>query len=566
MAGTREQASRFAGGQNILTGYQIAESRPSGLVAASKSLKIDAPVGVTLYDTTLRDGQQRRDVGYSVVGKIRVANKIFGTLPVGVIEGGWPGANRTDTEFFRQSQDQPYIDILSAFGMTRRAGSHVESDTNIANLLASGAPIITLVGKSDTAHVEKVFKTTLEENLAMIYDSVRYVKEQNKRVIYDAEHFFDGATRNPDYAMETLYAAAKGGAEAVVLCDTNGGKMPWEIEEWTRRVSEDPKLHQLYRKANDITDPTIKMQIGIHTHADMNMAEASALFAVKAGATQIQGTVAGLGERAGNANILVLAHQLDKEGLVQLTEEQRAGFVNLGKTVYAASGASENPHSPLIGDNVFGTTAGMHQDATLKYPDAYAHADPESFGNELKIYINNQSGKKAVADKAEQLGLDLPATAIPEIIDEIKTKEFEGFRFTRAEASLYLLMKRHEPDYQTPFQISLENGDSVKVTTNGTDSLKSETSFKSKKQTATEVFENVKKALLESYPQAEECYFEGDRVEKDNGTTRVFIRVSNGDSAWITMGVGNTIKEAQLAAVADAFEYGIWRPKQTPED
>lgn len=535
------------------------EQRPSGLAAVHSEIIVPGPRKPKLYDTTLRDGQQRRDVGYDVEGKVRVANQIFTTLPVSHIEGGWPGANPTDTEFFRRSLDEPYHPILSAFGMTRRAGVHVEDDKNIANLLASNAPFVTLVGKSDTMHVEKVFHTTKEENLAMIEDSVRFVRDQGRRVIYDAEHFFDGARRDPEYAMETLYAAARGGAEAVVLCDTNGGRMPWEIEEWVRRVVSDERLHEFYQTAYNIEDPTAKIEVGIHTHQDRSMAEANSLYAIRAGATHVQGTVNGMGERVGNANILVIADELANEGLVPLTAAQRRGFVALTDTVYDASGAARNPHSPLVGENAFATTAGMHQDATLKEPAAYTHRDPKEYGNRLKIYINNQSGKRAVAERARQLGLELPDQAIPVIIEEIKEQEFKGLRFSRAEASLDLLMRRHEASYTRPFNLSMEGEKTQLTVPNTQDAAEQQVvPLRSTGERTSAVYEDIRSALAGRYPQVNSCYFDGDRIERVNGTTRVFIRTANTNASWTTVGVGPDLRSATLAAISDALEYGIY--------
>jgi 2-isopropylmalate synthase len=524
-----------------------------------------APRGlVEVYDTTLRDGQQGIDVNYSVRGKLRVARTLQ-TLPVSLIEGGWPGANGVDTEFFQRARDEEFHPKLAAFGMTRRAGVHVESDTTINNLLESGAPTVTIVGKTDTKHVEKVFKTTWDENLAMIEDSVRYVREQGREVIYDAEHFFDGYNRNPDYALETLRAAARGGAKTVVLCDTNGGKLPWEIDSIVRTAIDDEALHKNYRNAHELTDPEAKIQIGIHTHADRRMAEANALTAVQAGATHVQGTIAGLGERAGNADLLVITDALGDMGLVRLTDEQRQGFVKVGRTVFEASGADMPPNTQLIGPYAFASKAGMHQDAMLKDRGLYNFREPTDFGNDMKIILNSQSGKRAVAEIGTQLGLSIPATEIAKVTDEIKDREHQGYRYTRAEGSLELLMRRHTPEYQAPFAIEI-NGDSSKAKVLLPDHLDSTsidtvgTTIAAENNHGSTFFNVMRDALTERYPELDGVTFERYTVESENGTKRIFIKASNGSENWTTVGVGTSIAQAGWQAAADALEFAIYHP------
>lgn len=547
---------RLPGGEG-----QHVTTTDSGLAVVRKRVHV--------YDTTLRDGQQDIEASYSVKGKLLVANAIDRILPVSVIEGGWPGANPTDTKFFAAAKDQPFHTKLAAFGMTRRAGVNVEDDTNINTLINSEAPYVTLVGKTDVMHVDTVFKIPREENLAMIEDSVRYARENGRRVIYDAEHFFDGAIRNPEYAMETIRAAARGGAEAIALCDTNGGRMPWEIEEWVTKVMNDEQIHRSYRENYKIIDPEEKIQIGIHTHADRRMAEANALYAVKAGATQVQGTVMALGERSGNADILVISDALNDMGVLDMTDEQRASFVELGGTVSKASGVDVSPRTQLIGKNAFATKAGMHQDAMIKNRDAYNFKEPRLYGNDIEIYLNSQSGKRAVLAKAEELGVAILPGSAAEITQAIKEREDTGYRYARAEGSLDLLLRKFDPGYEQPFDIDFkdETGETPVVLIPDRQSANGHKAFVAvpfevHEKRPNGMFETLKDTLIDTYPELGNVHYERELSDGENGTKRVFVRATNGETNWTTVGIGPTYELASLEATAQAIEYALCHPRQ----
>lgn len=547
-----------------------------GRLEIVEGLAVPHRAGFELYDTTLRDGQQGIEASFSVSGKLRVARRIHSSLPVTQIEGGWPGANPTDTEFFKRAQDEPFHGMLAAFGMTRRANIGPEDDAVLKDLLNSNAPIITFVGKTDILHVTNVFRIPPEENLAMIEDSVRYAREQGRRVIYDAEHFFDGADRDPDYAMATLHAAARGGAETLVLCDTNGGKFPWEVERWVHDVIHDEKLNGLYREAVQSRDPDDKIKIGIHTHSDRKSGETNALYAVRAGATHVQGTIGGIGERAGNADLLVLTDGLADMGYVHLTPEQQHKFVELGTEVLEAAGIMSDPRQPLIGEHVFATKAGMHQDATLKFPHAYAFKPPESYGNHSTIVISNQSGRRAVRERMNQLGIPTSDETILNILSTVKNLENQGYNFVKGSASLELLMRRHDPSYRSPFEVVYESGNkesgaSVRLSVSRNDSL-SDSEIHDRAEITPiydngnvgDAFEQLRGALQDSYPSVKSLHFLGYQTQKEDEFVRVYVKLSDGAKTWTTMGVDKERNIAEFKAVSDSLEYCILHAKPRP--
>ncbi|MDA8212006.1 MAG: citramalate synthase [Clostridia bacterium] len=513
---------------------------------------------IKIYDTTLRDGTQGEGIAFSAEDKVKIALRLD-QLGVHYIEGGWPGSNPKDLEFFRRIQDHRLNTAkVSAFGSTRRPGIAVEDDPNLKALLEAGTPVCTIFGKTWDFHVEKALQTTLEENLAMIRESVAYLKAQGREVVYDAEHFFDGFKANPAYALETLKAAQAGGASTLVLCDTNGGSMPWEIFNIIEQV-----------KAG------VSIPLGIHAHNDGELAVANSITAVQAGATHVQGTVNGFGERCGNANlcsiipnlVFKMGHQgIDKELLQGLTEFSR----------YVSELANIHPfaHQPFVGKSAFAHKGGVHVSALLKNPATYEHMEPELVGNQRRVLVSELSGVSNLVYKAGELGFDINHTN-PEtrkILEEIKTLEFEGFQFEGAEGSFELLMRRAFEEYQDPFCLEAFRVINEKREGN---SVHSEVVIKL--QVGSEVVHTaaegngpvhaldnaLRKALEGAYPEIKNMKLTDYKVrvlqEKDGtaARVRVLIESSDGHNSWGTVGVSENIIEASWQALADSVAYGL---------
>ncbi|MBW1860161.1 MAG: citramalate synthase, partial [Deltaproteobacteria bacterium] len=382
---------------------------------------------IIVYDTTLRDGSQGEKINFSAEDKLRIALKLD-ALGVHYIEGGWPGSNPRDVHFFELAKEVQFKQAcLSAFGSTRKANSRPEKDPNIIALLESETPAVTIFGKSWDLHVKKVLSTTLKENLAMIHDSVAYLRSQGREVIYDAEHFFDGYKNNPEYAAKTLQAAISGDADFIVLCDTNGGTLPFEIEEIMNEVC-----------------PQIPVKVGIHTHNDAGLAVANTLVAVRSGAVMVQGTVNGYGERCGNADLTSVVPNLQlkmnrscmtKKNLQRLTELSR----------YVSEVANMTPFNgrPFVGKSAFAHKGGIHVNAIMKTPKAYEHMGPEGVGNERRVLVSDLCGKSNIDYKAREMGVELGGNGFDskKIAKEIKKLEHEGYQFDAAEGSFELLLR-----------------------------------------------------------------------------------------------------------------------------
>ena len=393
---------------------------------------------VFLYDTTLRDGTQREGISYSLDDKIKIARKLdeFG---IDYIEGGWPGSNPKDVDFFRKSASLNLKHAkITAFGSTRRKNADVANDPNIKALLDANTPVVTLVGKSWDLHVIDVLETTMEENLAMIGESVAFCRQQGKEVVYDAEHFFDGYKANPEYAVATVKTAAINGANSVVLCDTNGGSLPWEIEEIVRDVKG-----QLGNTA-----------VGIHTHDDGGMGNANTLAAVRAGANQVQGTINGYGERVANANLCIVIPDLQlKMGRDCVPPEKLRDLTELSRYVAEVANLTHDSHYPFVGASAFAHKGGIHVAAMLKNPLSYQHIDPTLVGNQQRSVVSELSGRGNIVDKAVQFGLDTESLDLRRVLDQIKTLENKGFTYEGAEASVELMLRRTHPAYVPPFEL-----------------------------------------------------------------------------------------------------------------
>lgn len=513
---------------------------------------------IWLYDTTLRDGTQAEGISLSVEDKLKVT-RLLDDLGVHYIEGGWPGSNPKDMAYFERVRDLNLRHAkITAFGSTCRVGAQPQDDTNIQALMNAGTPVVALVGKSWTLHVTDVLRATLEENLRIIRESVAYLKAQGKEVVYDAEHFFDGYKDNADYALDTLRAAVAGGADVLVLCDTNGGAMPWEITEIVGEV----KIHF----------PDVAL--GIHTHNDGGVADANALAAVRAGAVHVQGTLNGYGERCGNANLCTLIPNLElKMGLRALPEGHLA---NLARTAHAAASiANQTPyrHAPYVGRSAFAHKGGIHVAALRRNPSSYQHVDPELLGNTSRVVVSELSGKGNLLSKAEEAGIAHEELCnLPDVLQRIKALEHKGFTFEGADASVEMMLYRSCEGYKPPFEmidfmVVVEHRERRGLFAEATLKLRvGDQIF----HTAAEgngpvnaLDAALRKALVPVYPRLAEFDLADYKVHILDGdagtaaTTRVLIDVQNGSKRWSTVGASANIIEASWYALADAVEYGL---------
>ncbi|HEV8248074.1 MAG TPA: citramalate synthase, partial [Polyangiaceae bacterium] len=374
---------------------------------------------VEIYDTTLRDGSQREGISYTLDDKIRIAERLD-SFGVSYIEAGWPGSNPKDAEFFARARDCDWQHaLITAFGSTRRAALGPEKDPSLRALVDSGTKACAIFGKSWTLHVTDVLRTTLEDNLKMIEESVAYLVSEGRRVIYDAEHFFDGYRANRDYAIETLQAARRGGAEVVVLCDTNGGNLPWMVEEAVRDVIA-----------------KVGPNVGIHAHDDAGCGVANSIAAVRAGALHVQGTVNGYGERCGNANLCVIIPNLElKLGRSCVAPGRLAELSELARFVAEVANLAPDPHMAYVGKSAFAHKGGVHVAAMRRHADSYQHIDPALVGNEMRVVVSELSGRGNLLHKAEELGLEVGEGAELEALQEIKDAEARGMSYESAEAS-----------------------------------------------------------------------------------------------------------------------------------
>ena len=394
---------------------------------------------VELYDTTLRDGTQYEGMSLSVDDKLAITLKLD-ELGVHYVEGGWPGSNPKDAEYFARAGTLTLSHAtLAAFGSTRRANIAVDKDPNLQALLEAKVPVITLVGKSWDLHVARVLETSLEENLAMIADSVSYLQANGRRVFFDAEHFFDGFKANEDYALQTVRVAAQAGAECVVLCDTNGGTLPHEIFDIVTAVRQD----------SDVS-------LGIHTHNDTDTAVAGSLASVQAGVTQVQGTINGYGERCGNANILsVIADLKLKMGIDCTSDEQLERLTEVSRFVAEVANMPPVSSHPYVGASSFAHKGGLHASAVAKVEHSYQHVPPERVGNSKRVLVSELSGRSNILYKVREMGLgaDITQSHATQLLEQVKDLESQGFQYEGAEASFELLVRRILPGYEPPFEL-----------------------------------------------------------------------------------------------------------------
>jgi 2-isopropylmalate synthase len=513
---------------------------------------------VELYDTTLRDGAQREGISYTLEDKLRIAEKLdeFG---VAFIEGGWPGSNPKDAAFFERAKDREFKNaVVTAFGATRRAKLGPENDPSLHALLDAGTAACTLVGKTWTLHVREVLRTTLEENLQMIEESIAYLVSQKRRVIYDAEHFFDGYRENPDYALETLRAALRGGAETVVLCETNGGSLPWFVEEATRAVVG--ALGPGHR-------------VGIHAHDDAGCGVANSLAAVRGGAAHVQGTINGYGERCGNANLSVIAPNLElKLGVRCLLPGKLVEVSELSRFVAEVANLAPDAHMAYVGRSAFAHKGGIHVAAMRRTSASYQHVDPALVGNESRVVVSELSGRGNVLSKAEELGVRVSEGIDAEALADIKAAEARGVSYEGAEASVALLLGRKSTDYQPLFQVlDFE----TRVGRRGAGETYAEATVKLKvgNQTLHTAAEGngpvsaldaaLRKALTPVYPALAGIHLADYKVRILDGkdataaTTRVLIDSRDEHRDWSTVGASPNIIQASLEALVDSIEYGL---------
>ena len=515
-----------------------------------------------LYDTTLRDGTQREGLSVSIEDKLRIAYRLD-ELGIPFIEGGWPGANPKDVQFFWQLQQKPLKQAeIVPFCSTRRPHTKAVDEPMLEAILAASTRWVTIFGKSWDLHVIEGLKTSLDENLAMIGDTVEYLRSQGKRVIYDAEHWFDGYKQNPDYALQTLKTAMIAGAEWLVLCDTNGGTLPHEVSEIVSVVSG--QEHK--------TIP----QIGIHTHNDSEMAVANALAAVMAGAKMVQGTINGYGERCGNANLCSLIPNLQlKLGYSCIGEHQLNQLTEVSHFVSEVVNLAPDEHAAFVGRSAFAHKGGIHVSAVERNPLTYEHIQPEQVGNRRRIVISEQSGLSNVLSKARTLGIELdkndPQTR--QILQTMKKLESEGYQFEAAEASFALLIyealgQRKQFFEVKGFQVHCDLVE-MKETTNSLATVKVAVNGKNILEAAegngpvAALDAALRKALVNFYPPIADFELTDYKVRILNGNTgtsaktRALVESGNGQKRWTTIGVSTNILEASYQAVVAGLEYGL---------
>ena len=515
---------------------------------------------IEVYDTTLRDGTQRKDISLACSDKLNIARRLD-ELGVCYIEGGWPGSNPKDAEFFQRAAGMAWKNArITAFGSTCQANKDPSEDGQIQALLEAGTGICTIFGKTSLAHVTRVLRTTPANNLRMIEDSVAYLRSQGRRVIYDAEHFFDGYREDAAYAIETLQAAVRGGAETVVLCDTNGGALPAQVTEAVRTV----------RSALDV--PLVPL--GIHAHNDSECAVANTLAAVLEGCTQVQGTINGYGERCGNANLCSVIPNLElKLGLQALPAGQLPRLFDLAHYVAEVANLAPDEHLAYVGKAAFAHKGGVHVAAMRRDPHSYHHIDPALVGNRMQVVVSELSGKGNLLSKAEEHGLEVEQEEqASQVLREIKKLEAQGFSFEAAEASVIMMFKRQEKDYTPPFELIdfsalVENrlgrgmfaeatvkvrlgGEVIHTAAEGNGPVNA-------------LDMALRKALKDYYPAINRFHLSDYKVrilDTGSGTsaiTRVLIETQNGTKSWSTVGASTNIIEASWQALVDSVEYGL---------
>jgi len=526
-----------------------------------------------VYDTTLRDGAQQEGLNLSVADKLTIARQIDG-LGVGYIEGGWPGANPKDTEFFRRAREE--LDLrnatLAAFGATRRAGVAAADDQLVAALRESGASVVTLVAKSHDRHVELALRTTLEENLAMVRDTVSHLRAEGQRVFLDAEHFFDGYRDNRDYALEVLRTAYDAGAEVIALCDTNGGMLP----SWVGDVVDD-------------VVSTTGVRVGIHCHNDTGCAVANTLAAVDAGATHVQGTLNGYGERTGNADLVSVVANLElKLGRPVLPSGSLRDATRIAHAVADVTNFPPASRQPYVGTSAFTHKAGLHASAIKVDPNLYQHMDPVGVGNDMRLLVSDMAGRASIELKGAELGFDLSQDRelVTRITTRVKDLEARGHTFEAADASFELLLVE-EVEGSRPSYFTVESWRVITDSKPGAEAV-SEATIKLLAGGARIIAtgegngpvnaldQSLREAIGQAYPEVAKFELIDYKVRildpsmpGGHGTdavTRVLIETTDGEASWVTVGVGHNVIEASWGALVDGVTYGLRRHGEQPAE
>ena len=525
------------------------------------------PAAVEIYDTTLRDGAQLEGISLTVADKLRIAEQLD-RLGVHYIEGGWPGSNPKDEEFFARARTELNLERsrLVAFGSTRRVNGDAAEDATRANLLAAETEGVCIVGKASAYHVTEALRTSLDEGVAMVVDSIRYLKSRGRTVFFDAEHFFDGYRDDPEFSLRVLLGAAEAGADCLVLCDTNGGSLPGQVEEMVAAVVA-----------------AVDCEVGVHLHNDTGCGVANALAGVAGGATQVQGTITGYGERVGNCDLVpILANLSLKMGVETLPEGRRAELTSVAHHVAELVNFAADPQQPYVGTTAFAHKAGLHTSAISRRSDAYEHIDPELVGNGTRFLVSEMSGRSTIELKANQLGIQLDGEVLGESVETLKELEYAGYHFEAADASLELLMRAASGwshDYFTLESFSVNVGHrsgsgsrawndvAVQVETEATVKVhvggERVVAIGEGNGPVNALDSALRKALGDRFPELERLYLTDFKVrvlEARQGTgavTRVLIDTTNGEHTWTTIGVSENIIEASWQALVDSLVFGI---------
>ncbi len=535
---------------------RAAEPSPDDLMAPRDP---GLPEAVEIFDTTCRDGAQLEGISLTVDDKLRIADELD-ELGVHFIEGGWPGANPKDVEFFDRAARELRFErsTLVAFGSTRRPRGKVDDDPTLRNLLDAGTSAVCIVGKSSAYHVTEALRTTLDEGEAMVADSVGFLVDAGVRVLFDAEHFFDGWKENPEFSLRILEAAAEQGVETLVLCDTNGGTLPHEVEAVVREITGHFR--------GDV-------KIAVHLHDDTGCGVANALAGVRGGATQVQGTMNGYGERTGNCNLTTIIPNLTlKMGIRTLPEGRMSRLTSASHRIAEIVNMTPDPQAPYVGASAFAHKAGLHVSAITRRKDAYEHVEPESVGNGTRFVVSEMAGKATLDLKAQEIGIDLDPPAITTLIDELKRLEHEGYHFEAADGSLELLMRR-----ATGWQHEYFSLESYRVIVSESDEARHHTEAIVKLLVDGErvgrigegngpvnaLDAAVREAIGARYPQLARIHLTDfkvrvlDTAKGTGAVTRVLIDSTNGKRTWSTIGVSENIIQAAWQALEDSIVYGL---------
>jgi len=507
---------------------------------------------IELYDTTLRDGAQMDGISFSLKDKISIV-RILDNLGIDYIEGGWPFSNPKDESFFKEVvKERLKHSKIVAFGSTHHPKYEVEEDPNLLSLISSRTEIVTIFGKTWDFHVKNVLKISLDKNLKLIEDSVRFLRKNGLRVFFDCEHFFDGYKNNPEYAKRVITSAINGGCEIVVLCDTNGNSFPNDIE----KIINELKLN---------------FPLGIHTHNDLELAVYNSIVAVKVGCKQVQGTINGYGERCGNANLITLIPNLYKLGIKTIKEDKLKSLTETSRLISEIANIAPNPYQPYVGQSAFAHKGGVHISAVMKHPETYEHINPEIVGNTRKIIVSELAGRSSVLHKAEGLNISFRKEEVKKVLKMVKELENQGYQFEGADGSFHLLVDKALGRYKPLFKIKdyevIVENENGRLTSRGLVKIeikgKEEYTVADGKGPVNALDNAIRKALLPFYPSLSDVHLTDYKVrvlDTKEGTAakvRVLIESSDKKGSWGTIGVSENIIDASCHALVDSIEYSL---------